>query len=124
MVNMTPQTIINAVSVPAGSSVTSSGIDLNQAVDFSIGAIVVFPTGADNNLRLELFADPTGASQDFTIGSGDESIEFVDVAYVSNTTIRGSYKLDKSAKYVKIKATNLGSIDISSATLYATVQTA
>lgn len=120
----TVSTILNGVSVTAGGNVVSQGVDLSAAIDFSLGFVVIFPTGATGNLKFELFGDPTGASQDFTVGTYDDSVDEGEVPYTAAQTVRGVYPMVKAPKYVKVKVTNLGAVDISSVSLYAIIQVA
>lgn len=60
-----------------------------------------------NDVKLEFFADPTGTTQDFTIGANDDPFDTVTIPYDAGVTVKGFIPSLKAPKYVKVRATNL-----------------
>jgi hypothetical protein len=116
--------ILDSVTV-AGSanSVASTYVDLSTAVDFCIGYTMTFGAGATLGAVIDLFADPTGTTPDFTIGAYDDPVDSGDIAADASHTVNGTVQLNRSPKYVKARVRNLDSASITACSLYATPQT-
>ncbi len=121
--NKTPIKILDAVTVSAASySAASSYVDLSDAVDFAVGYQITFAAGATLGARIDLFADPAGATADFTIGSYDDAVDSGDIAADAGHTVKGVVQLNRSSKYVKIKVYNLDSVAITACYAWAIPQ--
>jgi hypothetical protein len=116
--------ILDSVTVAANTySAASSYVDLSTAVDFCVGYTMTFGSGATLGARIDLFADPTGATPDFTIGTYDDPVDSGDIAADASHTVKGTIQLNRSPKYVKARVHNLDSSSITLCSLYSTPQT-
>jgi hypothetical protein len=104
----TPTLIMNAVTIAAnGVSTESTGVDLNDAVDFGIGYQMTFNASATKGARIDLYADPAGAAQTFSIGTYADPCDSGDVQVDAGHQVQGFIQLQRAARYVKCKVTNL-----------------
>ena len=116
--------ISDAITVSATSyGAASDGVDLSSAVDFVIGYQMTFNASATLGARIDLFADPTGATLDFTIGTYADAVDSADIAADAGHQVQGVIQLNRSAKYVKVKVYNLDAVSITSCSLWAIPQT-
>lgn len=116
--------IIDNVTVAASSySSESTGVDLSDAVDYAVGYQMTFNASAVNGARIDLFADSSGASSSFSIGSYDDPVDSGDVAADAGHTVNGVIQLNRSPKYVKIKVYNLDTVSITACSIWSIPQT-
>jgi len=120
----TPTQILNNVTIAAnGTSSESTGVDLNDAVDFGIGYQMTFNASATKGARIDLYADPSGASQSFTIGSYADPCDSGDVQVDAGHQVQGFIQMQRAARYVKCKVVNLDtSYSITGCSLWSIVQ--
>lgn len=118
-----PDTIINNVSIVGNGAATSDYVDLTSAIDFCVGVTLTFNANTTGDVRIDMYADPTGANPDFAIGANDEVIDTYTIAYKAGSTVNTTIPLHKFPKYVKIKATNLSpTYGVTAFTMTAQVQ--
>ena len=117
--------ILNSATMAANSSSSAStGVDLSQAVDFGIGYQMTFNASATKGARIDLYADPEGASISFTIGTYADPCDSGDVAVDAGHQVQGFVQMQRAAKYVRAKVTNLDTgQSITGCSLWAIVQT-
>ncbi|ALK06158.1 hypothetical protein SAMN02910340_02104 [Methanosarcina thermophila] len=123
--NKTATQILSGATVAANSSSSAStGVDLSQAVDFGIGYQMTFHASATKGARVELFADPEGASVSFTVGTYADPCDSGDVDVDAGHQVQGFVQMQRAAKFVKAKVRNLDTgQSITGASLWAIVQT-
>jgi hypothetical protein len=122
-ITKTPTTLVSNQTVSAGGTYTSGTIDLTSCIDFAIGYTMAFAGSAALGARVEIFADPTGANSGFSVGTYDDHVDSYDIAVDAGHTVNGLAQFNRSAKYIKIRLTNLsGSVSITGVYLYAIVQ--
>lgn len=116
--------IMNNVTVAANTiSDPSTGVDLSAAVDFGIGYQMSFSGSATKGARIELFADPKGASISFNVGSYADACDSGDVAVDAGHQVQGFVQLQRAAKYVRARVRNLDpGQSITGVSLWAQVQ--
>jgi hypothetical protein len=116
--------ILNGATVAANSSSSAStGVDLSEAVDFGIGYQMTFNGSATKGARIDLFADPEGASVSFTVGSYADACDSGDVAVDAGHQVQGFVQMQRAAKYVRAKVVNLDTgQSITGCSLWAQVQ--
>jgi len=121
----TPTQIISNITVSANTASTAStGVDLNNAIDFGIGFQMTFNASATKGARIDLYADPAGASVSFTIGSYAAPCDSGDVQLSAGHQVQGFIQMQRAARYVKAKIVNLDTgQSITAASLWAHVQT-
>jgi len=106
----TPTTLIsNATLTTSGTNTSASSLDLSGATDFAIGFQATFNASAASGIRIELFADPAAAYPSFAVGSYDDPVDSYDIAVDAGHIVKGVLQFNRSAKYVKVKVTNLSS---------------
>jgi hypothetical protein len=120
----TPTLILNAVTVAANSaSSESTGVDLGAAVDFGIGYQMTFNASATKGARIDLYADPAGASVSFTVGGYADPCDSGDVQVDAGHQVQGFVQLQRAARFVKAKVVNLDTgQSITACSLWAQVQ--
>lgn len=120
----TPTLILDNVTIAANSaSAASTGVDLNDAVDFGIGYQMTFNASATKGARIDLFADPAGASVSFTVGTYADACDAGDVQVDAGHQVQGFIQLQRAARYVKAKVVNLDTgQSITGCSLWAIVQ--
>lgn len=117
--------IIDNQTAAASGSVESTGIDLSNAIDLAIGFELTFDASATGGARIELYADPEGASATFTIGANQEPTDEHDVPVSTGNTIEGVVPMVRSPKYCKIRVVNRDAdYSITGISVWAQVQTA
>lgn len=121
----TPTQIISNITVSANTaSAASTGVDLNNAIDFGIGYQMTFNASATKGARIDLYADPTGASISFTVGSNAAPCDSGDVKLKAGGQVQGFIQMQRAARYVKAKIVNLDTgQSITAASLWSHVQT-
>lgn len=113
----------NGSAAASGSSAASSGINLDTAVDFGIGYKMTFHGSATAGATIELYADPTGATLDFTIGTYADPCDAGDVAVDAGRAVEGFIPLNRAAKYTKARVKNLDTAQsITAIYLYSHIQ--
>ena len=116
--------ILGPVTVAqSANSTASSYIDLSTAVDFCVSGTLTFGVGATLGARIDLFADPTGTTPDFTIGAYDLPVDSADIPANASKTVSFTAQLNRSPKYVKVRVYNHDAVSITACSLYATPQT-
>lgn len=120
----TPTNLISSVTVAASAVATSAnGVDLSTAVDFIVGFTLTFHGSATQGARIDLFADPAGASVSFAIGSYDLAIDSGDIAVNAGHIVSGSFQMQRAAKFIKVRLVNLDTAQsITAASVWVTVQ--
>lgn len=121
----TPTKVIENVTIIASNKADqATGTDLSSAVNLVVGFTMTFNASATYGARVDLFADPAGASASFTIGTYDVAMDSCDIAVSKGHTVSGSFQMQWSAKYVKVRIVNLDSVySITAASAWVTVQT-
>jgi hypothetical protein len=116
--------ILNGAAIAANSaSPESTGVDLNDAVDFGIGYQMTFHTSATKGARIDLYADPAGASQSFTIGTYADPCDSGDVQVDAGHQVQGFIQMQRAPKFVRAKVVNLDSSQsLTNCSLWAIVQ--
>lgn len=116
--------ILNGAAIAANSeSPDSTGVDLSNAVDFGIGYQMTFSGQATKGARIDLYADPAGASISFTIGSYANPCDSGDVQINAGKTVQGFIQMQRAAKFVRAKVVNLDpGLSISGCSLWAQIQ--
>lgn len=100
--------VITSQTIAASSSYTqATGTDLSSAVDFGVGYTLTFNAAATLGARIDVFADPAGASASFTVGAYDDAADSADVAVDAGHTVSGFVQMMRSAKFVKVRIVNL-----------------
>jgi hypothetical protein len=120
----TPFLILDNVTIAANSaSAASTGVDLNDAVDFGIGYQMTFHASATKGARIDLYADPAGASQNFTIGTYADPCDSGDVQVDAGHQVQGFIQMQRAARYVRARVVNLDTGQaITGCSLWAIVQ--
>lgn len=119
----TPTLIISNQTVAASGVSDSTGVDLSQTVDFGIGYQLTFNGSATLGARIDLFADPTGASVTFTIGAHADPCDAGDIALDAGSQVQGFFQMQRAAKYIKARIVNLDTAQsITAASLWSIVQ--
>jgi len=121
----TPQTLIsNATITTSTPAVSANSVNLSGAIDFSIGFSMAFSASATTTgyVRIELYADPTGANAAFSIGANDVAVDSYDIAVAAGKTISGLVQMNRAGKYVKVKVVNASGQSITGVSIYAIVQ--
>jgi hypothetical protein len=120
----TPTIWISNVTVAANNKQDSGGgLDLSTAVDFAVGYTMTFNAAATLGARIDLFADPAGASSSFTIGAYDDAIDSGDIAIDAGHTVNGLIQMQRAAKFVKARIVNLDTgQSITAASLWGIIQ--
>lgn len=114
----------NGTAAASGNSAASSYVDLSTAVDFGIGYKMTFHGSASLGAIIELYADPTGGTADFTIGTYADPCDAGDVAVDAGHAVEGFIPLNRAAKYTKARVHNNDTgQSITAIYLYAHVQT-
>ena len=116
--------ILNGAAIAANSaSPESTGVDLNDAVDFGIGYQMTFHASATKGARIDLYADPAGASQSFTIGTYADPCDSGDVQVDAGHQVQGFIQMQRAPKFVRAKVVNLDSSQsLTNCSLWAIVQ--
>ncbi len=116
--------ILNGAAIAANSESTeSTGVDLSNAVDFGIGYQMTFSGTATKGARIDLYADPAGASISFTIGAYASPCDSGDVQVKAGKTVQSFFQMQRAAKFVRAKVVNLDTgQSITGCSLWATVQ--
>jgi hypothetical protein len=121
----TPVLVIDNQTIGTSASVESSGIDLSGVVDFGLGFTLTFNAAATLGARIDLYADPAGASASFTVGDYDDPIDSQAIALDAGHTVSGFFQMHRTAKYVKAKLVNLDTAQtITAASAWSQIQTA
>ena len=117
--------VINNVTIAAsGNQVSSTSVDLTQAVDFGIAYSLVFNGSASQGCQIQIFAEELNAGSGFTIGTYDNMIDSCDVPISAGHSVFGFFQCNRTPRYVKIKAVNLDTgQSITGFCAYAVVQT-
>lgn len=120
----TPTLILDNVTIAANTaSAASTGVDLGDAVDFGIGYQMTFNASATKGARIDLYADPAGASVSFTVGTYADPCDSGDVQVDAGHQVQGFVQLQRAARYVKAKVVNLDTgQSITGCSLWAQVQ--
>ena len=120
----TPIIILDNVTVAANSaSNPSTGVDLNDAVDFGIGYQMSFNVSATKGARIDLYADPAGASVSFTVGTYANPCDSGDIRVNAGRQVQGFFQMQRAARYVRAKVVNLDTgQSITGCSLWAIVQ--
>lgn len=120
----TPTLILDNVTIAANTpSAASTGVDLGDAVDFGIGYQMTINALATKGARIDLFADPAGASVSFTVGTYADACDSGDVQVDAGHQVQGFVQLQRAARYVKAKVVNLDTgQSITACSLWAQVQ--
>lgn len=121
----TPTKVIDNQTIPFSNKVDqATGTDLSSAINLVVGYTMTFHASAASGARIDLYADPAGASASFTIGAYDNPLDSGDIAVSAGHTVWGSFQMNWGAKFVKVRIVNLStSQSITAASAWVTVQT-
>ena len=123
-----PDVILSNMSVNNNSTATSTGVTLEHAIYFSVGYAFTFNASAALGAYLELYADPAGANQNFSIGAKSNYVFRVPIAVPSGGgAVDGLVAMPAGARFVKVLLRNRDTgagIAIVGAYLYSHVKTA
>lgn len=117
--------VIDNQTISAYSYISqATGTDLSSAINLVVSFTVTFNASANSGARIEIYADPAGASAAFTVGTYDVAMDSGDVAISKGHTVSGSFQMNWGAKFIKVRMINLDTgYSITVASAWVTVQT-
>jgi hypothetical protein len=117
--------IDNQTVAAAGYKDASPGGDLSSCIALGVGVTLTFDASATKGARVDIFADPAGASASFTIGANDEPYDSADIALNKGNTVSAFLPLSHTPKFAKARIVNEDdSYSITACSMWAQIQTA